>query len=276
MDSDINGVVAFDRPSVADSGLRCPECEYNLTGLTDPRCPECGTTFDWDEVRQAAACPPRIAFERARRWRKIPAFWVTWATVLFAPWIFARQIIQRSSWRHGLAFGAICFAGTALAYFSDLDTDFHATWLCTAIICILAQSLWLSLFDPAVWRAPRATLRFWMLAGCYTSAVMLTEVVQGPPPLFLEDLWSLVTGEGVNGWFGGLFDLGLPAVVCWSQIGVWLIALCCIYAKRVARRPASARVVALAIVVGLSLLILYAAMVQWVGRPLLGWVADWL
>jgi len=28
----------------------CPLCEYMLRGLTWPRCPECGYTFDWQEV----------------------------------------------------------------------------------------------------------------------------------------------------------------------------------------------------------------------------------
>jgi hypothetical protein len=33
----------------------CPRCSYNLTGLTEPRCPECGSRFHWGQVRQAAA-----------------------------------------------------------------------------------------------------------------------------------------------------------------------------------------------------------------------------
>lgn len=28
-----------------DSGLRCPWCEHNLTGLASSRCPECGKPF---------------------------------------------------------------------------------------------------------------------------------------------------------------------------------------------------------------------------------------
>jgi rubredoxin len=28
----------------------CPLCDYNLRGLSDPRCPECGARFDWAEV----------------------------------------------------------------------------------------------------------------------------------------------------------------------------------------------------------------------------------
>ncbi len=33
----------------------CPACGYNLTGLTDNRCPECGGIFIWREVQRQAA-----------------------------------------------------------------------------------------------------------------------------------------------------------------------------------------------------------------------------
>ena len=36
--------------SAADADVPCPLCEYNLRGLTDPRCPECGYRFAWAEV----------------------------------------------------------------------------------------------------------------------------------------------------------------------------------------------------------------------------------
>lgn len=29
---------------------KCPLCDYNLRGLTEPRCPECGYQFDWPSV----------------------------------------------------------------------------------------------------------------------------------------------------------------------------------------------------------------------------------
>ncbi|MCP4251248.1 MAG: hypothetical protein GY778_29780 [bacterium] len=32
----------------------CPNCGYNLTGLTSPRCPECGVVFRQKEVEQRA------------------------------------------------------------------------------------------------------------------------------------------------------------------------------------------------------------------------------
>ncbi|GMU20136.1 MAG: hypothetical protein AMXMBFR13_02350 [Phycisphaerae bacterium] len=35
-----------------DEGLRCPFCRYNLTGLLDERCPECGQGFDLQQLRE--------------------------------------------------------------------------------------------------------------------------------------------------------------------------------------------------------------------------------
>src|SRR5438067_674590 len=34
--------------------VHCPLCDYNLRGLAEPRCPECGAKFDWDELRNPA------------------------------------------------------------------------------------------------------------------------------------------------------------------------------------------------------------------------------
>jgi hypothetical protein len=35
---------------VASGDVRCPLCEYDLRGLVEPRCPECGYTFTWPEI----------------------------------------------------------------------------------------------------------------------------------------------------------------------------------------------------------------------------------
>lgn len=33
-----------------DDAVECPLCEYNVRGLAEPRCPECGYAFTWTEV----------------------------------------------------------------------------------------------------------------------------------------------------------------------------------------------------------------------------------
>ena len=45
------------QPPASDSGKRCSKCGYNLTGLTEPRCPECGTpTIAWPWRVGSPAC----------------------------------------------------------------------------------------------------------------------------------------------------------------------------------------------------------------------------
>lgn len=36
--------------SAVTTSVQCPLCLYNLRGLTNPRCPECGFAFDWPEL----------------------------------------------------------------------------------------------------------------------------------------------------------------------------------------------------------------------------------
>src|SRR2546423_5276851 len=33
-----------------DHAVECPLCRYNLRGLSEARCPECGFAFNWSEV----------------------------------------------------------------------------------------------------------------------------------------------------------------------------------------------------------------------------------
>jgi hypothetical protein len=45
-------------------GIVCPACGYNLTGLTEPRCPECGARYTLDEL--LAAQPARVEATAAK------------------------------------------------------------------------------------------------------------------------------------------------------------------------------------------------------------------
>jgi len=41
----------------------CPLCDYNLRGLVEPRCPECGYRFEWPELLDPARRPHPYLFE---------------------------------------------------------------------------------------------------------------------------------------------------------------------------------------------------------------------
>src|SRR5947207_2344425 len=34
-----------------EEAIHCPLCDYDLRGLIEPRCPECGYRFDWKDLR---------------------------------------------------------------------------------------------------------------------------------------------------------------------------------------------------------------------------------
>lgn len=56
----------------------CPLCEYNLRGLVDPRCPECGYAFTWPALFEARRNTHPYIFEHHPR-RNVWSFWRTFA-----------------------------------------------------------------------------------------------------------------------------------------------------------------------------------------------------
>jgi hypothetical protein len=270
----------------SDTGLRCPRCEYNLTGLVEARCPECGTTFDWEDVRRGGPKYPTIAFERSRGWRKVPAFVVTWATILFAPWVFARQAVTRASGWHALVFGVFCFVPVTARYLWEWqDGEIWLVWVGTAVVYILLQAMVLTTLDWSGWRHPLASLRFWVIIGGYTSAIIATEWVIGPPLLEFADLRSWVVrlltppltlpplyGK-IFAWPG--FGSSIDAHFGWITLCLWLAGLACVYARRLRRSGVSSLIVWLAIPFAMvGLLMLYAFCMEWIGGNILFRLVD--
>src|SRR5213075_324796 len=62
--------------SAVTEELRCPLCEYNLRGLTQPRCPECGYSFTWDEILDKTRRLHPYLFEHHPE-RNLGSFWQT-------------------------------------------------------------------------------------------------------------------------------------------------------------------------------------------------------
>ncbi len=246
-------------------GLCCPTCEYDLTGLLESRCPECGGVFDAAELRLRPRVPPRIAFERARGWAKVAGLLLTWVTALVAGPVFAAQVVRRGDLRHAAAFAAVCFAVTPLSFLFGCDLPFMVTWLSTAAIYLVLQTLWLSLVAP-VRGGLTGGLRCWLIVGLYTSAVVPTEIVNAPPIVTLS---GVAEALGIGGagpiWAGGVMQNSRP-VLAWAQLVVWLVSVAaCVEARYRSRRLRPSLSLPLALLVGLTLFVLYAATIEHIG-----------
>ncbi|MBC8107244.1 MAG: hypothetical protein H7Z14_11690 [Anaerolineae bacterium] len=78
-----------DWSAITDT-ICCPLCEYDLRGLSVPRCPECGYQFDWPELLDADRRAKLFVFEHAiNHYRR--AFLRT-SIAGWAPWSFWRRL----------------------------------------------------------------------------------------------------------------------------------------------------------------------------------------
>jgi hypothetical protein len=62
----------------------CPLCDYNLRGLSEPRCPECGYTFAWPDLFDPARRRHPYLFEHHPE-RNVRSFVRTWLHNLWSP-----------------------------------------------------------------------------------------------------------------------------------------------------------------------------------------------
>jgi len=113
------------------AGHHCPKCDYDLRGLTESRCPECGSAFSTPQI--AAYKDQRWPPERFFRWlllatilwgiayvfvdvihetrNRVKSFWVTIPLLVAIPLqvfiaIVARQNLEASSTRSKKRSGA--------------------------------------------------------------------------------------------------------------------------------------------------------------------------
>ncbi len=108
------GIPIPTREALAEhEGPRCEQCDYDLTGLTAGRCPECGRTFTIGYVMQGAALRelPAVPWDRQGG---VVGFMETWVLSMLSPMRLARGFPARhSSWR-AVAYSLIWLAVSAV------------------------------------------------------------------------------------------------------------------------------------------------------------------
>jgi len=215
-----------------DSGLVCPVCEYNLTGLPENRCPECGETFDPDELRRITADVPMPATPWDRK-RTLMGFFQTWWLSLTAP----RRLAQRFPARHdasaaagysfgcyGLAALTFCVLSSYLPLVGHGDVEmllvFPAVALGAGFACWMCEAATSALLATVI-RPTRARQRyhFWRGLTHYSSGFTV-----------LTGLWggaAFAHGPRYDSFESWSLAITAMAIFCW-----WALALCRMVIRR--------------------------------------------
>jgi len=114
-----------DAAPVSGEAVHCPLCEYDLRGLTEPRCPECGFRFDWADLTDPARRRHPYLFEHhpernvrsfvrtllgglrpAKFWRSIHPAQRSRPVRLIAYWLAAASLLVAATAAHHALFFA--------------------------------------------------------------------------------------------------------------------------------------------------------------------------
>jgi hypothetical protein len=147
VDSQATGEVtlAADLPPLPE-GLYCPDCGYDLRGLTSNRCPECGFSLE-----PARTPEPQIPWVHRRQIGRFRAYWRTVAAATFRPKRFCLEILrpvsysdaQRFRWVTILhAYVPLLVAGLVMFIRGDLSRPYDwgaLYWWLTGAACALLE-----------------------------------------------------------------------------------------------------------------------------------------
>ncbi len=211
------------RDPAVDRDLLCPRCSYNLRGLHEYRCPECGQSFDPADLSET-----KLPWTHRRRLGRVRAYWATVSMVILRPRKLAAEMMHPQSYRDSQQFRWTT-VGTALlpvlfATMVNWDRTANMSWappdggsmgLGFAIIYLVAAAVTFAVITglPSYWFHPRG-----LPVERQNRAIALSYYACAPLALgpFLFPI-----GWAIHGTFGGIVG-SIPAsallaiqCVCW-------------------------------------------------------------
>jgi len=237
MSADAPNPVQF---ATQDSGLECLNCGYNLTGLIENRCPECGTAFDPVELRRLCGPEPTWATPWDEPGRK-DRFLATWTLASLKPRLLARTFPRQHNPIAATSYALCCYFLAACAFLFPtvllgltLDqpprgffqgclgvalSAIVAAWVCEIAI---ASSL-AALVPPT--RVGKA-FQFWRGLTRYAAGFLIPTGACGGLALFGFVAASESTNKELASWILGVPLLGAAAVFLWWCRALWRLVWC--------------------------------------------------
>lgn len=153
----INGAPDWER---LPFDLCCPRCGYNLRGLPQTRCPECGLKFQWRPMLQRRLAGGDFLFEHCWRWQPIRS-WLRTLLATFAP---------RRYWTRVTLYDPVRSGPLLVQLLLTIPVTLVALHAVSAAVVLLAVKVfgaaaWTGL-GPPIWFWPRdaSLAQLWRLA----------------------------------------------------------------------------------------------------------------